>query len=148
MPAGHCSRGLSITVVSYISSGALSVALSERPTAPKTVLQLSFQHILLIALTYAVACLSWRGVVLRHGGRFGNRSLRTRWLLSSSIAGKCQSSNEQSRSNERNTSAPEETPGQISGLHLSSASQTQVCKRTNVRTHECVSSSKERRSDS
>src|SRR6266404_4702411 len=85
----------------------------------------------------------WRGVVLRHGGRFGNRSLRTRWLLSSSIAGKCQSSNEQSRSNERNTSALEETPGQISGLHLSSASQTQVCKRTNVRTHECVSSSKE-----
>src|SRR5713101_7634103 len=37
MPAGHCSRGLSMTVVSYISSGALSVALSERPTAPKTV---------------------------------------------------------------------------------------------------------------
>ncbi len=29
--------GLSITVVSYMSSGALSVALSDRPTAPKTV---------------------------------------------------------------------------------------------------------------
>ena len=36
MPAGHCSRGFSMTVVSYISSGALSVALSERPTVPKT----------------------------------------------------------------------------------------------------------------
>src|SRR5665213_1055645 len=31
IPAGHCSRGLSMTVVSYISSGALSVALSDRP---------------------------------------------------------------------------------------------------------------------
>src|SRR6267378_3343658 len=36
IPGGHFSRGLSITVVSYISSGALSVALSERPTTPKT----------------------------------------------------------------------------------------------------------------
>src|SRR5712691_9684918 len=85
----------------------------------------------------------WGGVVLRHGGRFGNRSLRTRWLLSTGSAGKCKNSNEQNRSNEQNTSAPEETSGQISGLHLSSGSQTQVCKRTNVRTHECVSSSEE-----
>src|SRR6266567_379035 len=36
MPARHCSRGLSMTVVSYMSSGALSVGLSERPTTPKT----------------------------------------------------------------------------------------------------------------
>ena len=37
MPGRHCSRGFSMMVVSYISSGALSVALSERPTVPKTV---------------------------------------------------------------------------------------------------------------
>ena len=36
MPFGHWSRGLSMMVVSYMSSGALSVALSERPTVPKT----------------------------------------------------------------------------------------------------------------
>jgi hypothetical protein len=37
IPARHCSRGLSVTVVSYMSSGALSVALSERPIDPNTV---------------------------------------------------------------------------------------------------------------
>src|SRR5204862_6418297 len=36
MPGRLCSRGFSITVVSYMSSGALSVALSDRPTVPKT----------------------------------------------------------------------------------------------------------------
>ena len=36
IPERHFSRGLSMTVVSYISSGALSVALSDRPTAPNT----------------------------------------------------------------------------------------------------------------
>src|SRR5216684_2558325 len=104
--------------------------------------------ILLLRLLHQLAQRRWRGVVLRHGGRFRNRPLRTRWLLSTGVAGKCKSSNEQSRSSERNTSAPEDTSGQMSGLHLSSGSQTQVCKRTNVRTHECVSSSEERRSDS
>src|SRR5713101_5491714 len=36
IPGRHCSRGFSMRVVSYMSNGALSVALSERPTAPKT----------------------------------------------------------------------------------------------------------------
>ena len=35
-PLGHSLRGFSITVVSYMSIGALSVALSDLPTAPKT----------------------------------------------------------------------------------------------------------------
>ena len=36
MPGRHSSRGLSWTVVSSISSGAGSVALSARPTLPNT----------------------------------------------------------------------------------------------------------------
>ena len=36
MPARHCSRGLSWIVVSNISSGAGSVAVSARPALPKT----------------------------------------------------------------------------------------------------------------
>ena len=37
IPARHWLRGLSMIVVSYMSSGALSVALSDLPTEPKTV---------------------------------------------------------------------------------------------------------------
>ena len=37
IPGRHWLRGLSMIVVSYMSKGALSVALSERPTVPKTV---------------------------------------------------------------------------------------------------------------
>jgi len=36
MPARHCSRGLNWMVVSNISSGAGSVALSARPALPNT----------------------------------------------------------------------------------------------------------------
>src|SRR6266436_9135141 len=96
-------------------------------------------RVLLPCLLYQLTQRRWRGVMLRHGGRFGNRSLRTRWLLSTGSDGKCKNSKEQSRSNERIASAPEEASGQISGLHLSSASQTQVCKRTNVRSEEHTS---------
>ncbi len=37
MPGRHRVLGLSMMVVSYMSMGALSVALSERPIDPKTV---------------------------------------------------------------------------------------------------------------
>ena len=36
MPSRHCSGGLSMTVVSNIDNGAGSVAVSARPTLPKT----------------------------------------------------------------------------------------------------------------
>src|SRR5258708_36082477 len=100
-------------------------------------------RVLLLCLLYQFMQRRWRGSVLRHGERFRNPRLRPRWFLSSNVAGECKSSNEQTRRNERNTSAPEETSGQLSALPLSSRPQTNICKRTNVRTHECVSSSEE-----
>src|SRR5260370_27289806 len=72
--------------------------------------------------------------VLGHAGRFRSPPLRTCWRLS---AGRGQRSNEQSRSDKRNTSAPEETSGQMSGLHLSSANKHRfvgapTCRRTSA----------------
>ena len=59
MPGRHASSGLSMMVVSIMDSGAGSVAVSARPTLPKT-RSTSGKELMI----RSVCCRSWRALVI------------------------------------------------------------------------------------